>query len=166
MTKMTEEALRTLLTTEGLGRVVEQLMELTAPTVRVYIQRAQEEDIPIGASKMGGQPDLPDGVEWPSWHEPMAFIAQFNLAEVALFDSEGALPAQGLLSFFYETNGEPLYAERWGLPEDAPYLEAYGVDVSRSWRVLYHEGEPETFVRREIPSDLNEWVTLCCTLCR
>src|SRR5258708_1402184 len=131
MTNMTEEPLRALLTTEGLGRVVDQLIELAAPTVRIYIQRAHEGDIPIAASKMGGQPDLPAGGEWPSWHESMAFIAQFNLADVAPFDREGALPAHGLLSFFYETNGEPLYAERWGLPEDAPYLEDYGVEISR-----------------------------------
>jgi len=155
---MTEESLRTLLTTEGLGRIADQLMERTAPTVRVYIQHAHEEDIPIGASKLGGKPDLPDGIEWPSWHEPMAFIAQFNLAEVAPFDRESALPAHGLLSFFYETDGEPLYAVRWGMPDDAPYLEDYGVDVARGWRVLYHEGEPDLFVRQERPSGLNDWV--------
>jgi hypothetical protein len=152
---MTEEPLRALLTTQGLGRAVDRLIDLAAPTVRIYIHRAEEGAIPTGASKMGGQPDLPSGVEWPSWHEPMAFIAQFNLAEVAPFDRERALPARGLLSFFYETDGEPLYAARWGLPEDAPYMEHYGVDISRSWRVLYHAGDPATFIRRDIPPGLN-----------
>jgi hypothetical protein len=68
------------------------------------------------------------------------------------------LPPYGLLSFFFETDGEPLYAERWGLPEDAPYVDDYGVDVSQSWRVLYHTADPATFQRREFPANLNEWV--------
>ncbi len=87
----------------------------------------------------------------------MAFLAQFNLAEAAPFDQEHALPAEGLLSFFYETDGEPLYAQRWGFPEDAPYTEEYmHPEVSQSWRVLYLPGDPATFERRPIPDDLNE----------
>ena len=154
---MTEEELRALLQERGLARVADALLELAAPTVRVNIHAADEQTIPVGASKIGGRPDLPVDVDWPSFHEPMAFIAQFNLAAVAPYDRVGALPRHGLLSFFYETNGEPLYAERWGLPEDAPYDEEYRSNPA-SWRALYHEGNPATFIRRDIPSALNEFV--------
>ncbi len=155
---MTKEELQALLHQNELGRIADQLIELAAPTIRVYVQGADEGDIPIGTSKLGGCPDLPEGVSWPAWHESMAFIGQINLAEVAPYDTEQVLPPYGLLSFFYETDGEPLHAERWGLPEDAPCVDDYGVDVAQSWRVLYHTADPATFQRRAIPSDLNEWV--------
>ena len=153
---MNDAELRDLL--EGqIPRIAGALMEIAAPTIRIYLDPADDGAIPVGASKMGGGADLPPGVEWPSWHEPMAFIAQLNLAEVAPYDREGALPDHGLLSFFYETDGEPLYAERWGLPEETPYDEAYyHKPVHLSWRVLYHEGDPATFIRHQIPPEVNE----------
>ncbi len=156
---MTRDELQAFLYAEGLARVADHLLALAAPTIRVYLQATAEVDIPVGASKMGGLPDLPEGVPWPSWHEPMAFIAQFNLAEVAPYDLEHALPPSGLLSFFYETDGEPLYAARWGLPADAPYPDddaLLTMDLSRSWRVLYHPEDPTTFRRLALPPELNE----------
>jgi hypothetical protein len=154
---MTKEELWVLLHQNKLGRIADQLIELAAPAIRIYVQGTDEADIPIGASKLGGSPDLPEGVPWQAWHESMAFIGQINLAEAAPYDIEHLLPPYGLLSFFYETDGEPLYAERWGLPEDAPYMDDSGVDISQSWQVLYHSTDPATFQRREIPSDVNEW---------
>jgi Domain of unknown function (DUF1963) len=84
----------------------------------------------------------------------MAFLGQLNLREIAAHDVEGALPPHGLLSFFWETDGEPLYAARWGLPEDAPYQQHYP-DLQRSWKVLYEAEEPDVFLRRELPEGLN-----------
>ena len=153
---MTEAELRALLHQRGLARVAGGLLRLAAPMVRVYIRRADEADLPVGASKIGGRPELPAGVAWPAWHEPLAFIAQFDLAAVAPHDREGVLPAHGLLSFFYETDGEPLYSAGWGLPEGTAPEDYPEVDPSPGWRVLYHEGDPATFVRRDTPPALNE----------
>ena len=155
---MNDAELRAQLTRRGLARVADELMRLAAPTVRVYIQAGSEADIPIGASKLGGRPDLPDGVAWPAWHEPMAFIAQFDLAAVAPHDRAGDLPAHGLLSFFYETDGEPLYLAGWGLPAGTDPAAFPEIAESLGWRVLYHAGDPAAFVRREIPAALNERV--------
>src|SRR6478672_6942116 len=110
---MTEAEARSLLMAHGLDRRVDDLMALAEPTVRIAIARVDEDALPIGASRLGGRPDLPPGVPWPAWHEPMAFIAQVNLADVAPHDIAGALPDRGLLSFFYETDGEPLYSAGW-----------------------------------------------------
>lgn len=155
---MTEGEIRALLHQRGLARVAEALLALAAPTIRIYIRRADEEAIPLGASKIGGRPDLPPGATWPSWHEPMAFIAQFNLAAVAPYDREGALPSRGLLSFFYETDGEPLYSARLGRPSDAD-LDTYPtIDSTMSWCVPYQPQDPTTFVRQAIPSTLNKRV--------
>jgi hypothetical protein len=153
---MTEAELRALLHQRGLARVAGELLRLAAPMVRVYISRADEADLPAGASKIGGRPDLPAGVAWPAWHEPLAFIAQFDLAAVAPHERGGILPARGLFSFFYETDGEPLYSAGWGLPEGTAPEDYPDIDPSLGWRVLYHAGDPVTFVRREIPPGLNE----------
>jgi hypothetical protein len=46
---------------------------------------------------------LPPAITWPrNDDEPLSFIAQANLADVAAYDSEGVLPRDGLLSFFYD----------------------------------------------------------------
>lgn len=69
----------------------------------------------MGASRIGGLPDLPEGAQWPvypgppkpdaAWEafkgEPLAFLVQVNLAEIAPFDVAGLLPASGMLHFFY-----------------------------------------------------------------
>ena len=154
---MTETELLALLHRRGLARIADELRRLAAPTVRVYIEPANEVGIPVGASKMGGRPDLPADVAWPTWHEPMAFLAQFDLTAVAPYDREGALPPSGLLSFFYETNGEPLYSAGWGVPAETRPADYPEIDASRGWRVLYHASDPATFVRRDIPSALNEF---------
>ncbi len=139
----------------GLGRVNNGILALAAPTIWVHVRPAAEAAIPIGASKMGGQPDLPAGVEWTAWHEPMAF--QFNLAEIAPFDDERVLPSSGLHSFFYETDGEPLYTELWGQPHPTRLEDYPPAPDPRSWLVLYFPDEPSTFSRRATPATVNEF---------
>ncbi|MBA2278708.1 MAG: DUF1963 domain-containing protein [Chloroflexia bacterium] len=153
---MTEAELRSLLHRRGLARIADDLVRLAAPTVRVFLQPVDEADHPIGASKVGGRADLPAGVAWPEWHEPMAFIAQFDLAAVAAHDREVALSTRGRLSIFYETDSEPLYSAGWGLPEETEPADFPEVDESLGWCVLYHEGNPATFIRRDVPPELNE----------
>ena len=62
------------------------------------------DDVPVGASKIGGAPDLPEDLEWPAWKDrPLDFLAQINLAEVAGFGLDTGLPQSGLLLFFADT---------------------------------------------------------------
>jgi hypothetical protein len=154
---VTRDELRTLLTENGLARIVDALADLAVPTVGISIRGVDDGSILIGVSKVGGCPDLPPGVEWPAWHEPMAFIGQFNLVEVAPSERTGLLPTQGLLSFFYETDGEPLYSAGWGLPEGTDPHGFPKIDPSLGWRVLYHDADPAGFVRHPVPAMLNKW---------
>jgi hypothetical protein len=88
-------------------------------------------------------PDLPAGWAWPTWRgEPMAFIAQVRLDEVPPHDPEGDLPHTGLLSIFFATDCEPK-----GSKDD---------DDPTSWRVLYFDDDPATFIRQEVPTRLAE----------
>ncbi|UVI29348.1 YwqG family protein [Paenibacillus spongiae] len=58
-----------------------------------------EEDIPIGASKLGGRPDLPKGMPWPYLNTPYSFIGQVNLADIEEAERY-LLPKSGMLYFF------------------------------------------------------------------
>lgn len=56
-----------------------------------------------GRSRLGGQPDLPIGVEWPVGPRgPMGFLAQVDLTEVKRCGGPEWLPDQGLLSAFHD----------------------------------------------------------------
>src|SRR5262245_49418102 len=93
--------------------VVKAVVARMLPSIRLVPQVAAEE-LPLGASRIGGCPDLPKGTNWPrrsdaagedpaEWEDnsPLRFIMQVNLAEVAPFDVADVLPKTGLLSFFY-----------------------------------------------------------------
>lgn len=87
------------------------------PSIRLVPPEKTESHLPIGASRIGGAPDLPDGMEWPTfrgfagkpnaekWEKhigaPIPFVAQIRLDEMAPHDTEGVLPSTGMLYFFY-----------------------------------------------------------------
>ena len=90
-------------------------------------------------SRLGGQPLLPPGIEWPHWNdEPLAFLAQLDLRDLhAAVPS--FLPAAGFLYFFYDQK-----QSIWGFdPNDAG-----------GWRVLYVEGDARTFELRPAPAGI------------
>lgn len=62
-----------------------------------------------GLSKMWGCPDLPDTLDYPEVavcddgelvDDPMTFICQIRLEDIAALDPEGKLPHKGMLYFF------------------------------------------------------------------
>lgn len=103
----------------------------------------------VGASKFGGRPDVPADFVWPVFEtdtreddqvkeRPLAFLAQFDCAQLAPLDPEGLLPKEGLLSFFYE-----LESQCWGYdPKDAGCA-----------RVFWFEGP---LAPAEFPAELEE----------
>jgi uncharacterized protein YwqG len=95
--------LHSLLTREGLDAYVGAAEAMARPSIRLLAAAVVSEDaIPLGASKLGGSPDLPADQAWPRCEgEPLNFIAQINFAEIAPYAQEGVLPAAGLISFFF-----------------------------------------------------------------
>lgn len=94
----------------GLARLVPAVDLIARPSLRLYGTSTQEADLPIGATKLGGRPDLPVGWCWPEWKGlPQSFIAQLRLADLQRFRQEGIgepLPEQGFLWFFYDAQQE------------------------------------------------------------
>lgn len=106
----------------GFSELRSPLMTLARPGLRMVTAPAADDEIPVGVSKIGGLPDLPEGFSWPqgkdcrAWYnldtedvlEPAGFVAQINLAEVAHTRAGRDVPEQGMLTFFcYVLADEP-----------------------------------------------------------
>lgn len=126
----------------GLSRIAAALEETVEPSVRIRTETAEDQQLDVGVSKIGGVPDLPEAAEWPRWKgAPLAFIAQFKMVDVARHDLTGVLPQSGLLSFFYDAR-----QETWGFdPNDRG-----------SWQVLFFEDDQANLRRSQPPDDLPE----------
>src|SRR5947209_1881972 len=87
----------------GLSRLLKDSDFLSRPSIRLLTTRVDESSFPIGASKIGGVPDLPADIAWPQCHGlPQSFLAQIHLADIASYERESLLPHRGLLWFFYD----------------------------------------------------------------
>lgn len=111
----------------GLSQVAEELENQRMHSIRLKAEVMPEAELKLGVSKLGGLPDLPKGTEWPKWQdEPLSFIAQLRMSDIAAYDVENALPQSGVLYFFYDAEDQP-----WG----------YSPDDRGGWKVLYYNGE-------------------------
>src|SRR5215510_11398881 len=89
----------------GLERHEEKIVSLAKPAIRMLPKRVEDDEIPIGASKLGGNPDLPEDFEWKTYQgKPLTFIGQFKFSELAPYDRDKELPAEGMLYFFFEAD--------------------------------------------------------------
>ena len=144
---MDRDEIRSDLLDHGLARVADQLAGLALPCIGLESKATKDDEIPLGASKFGGQPDLPEDVSWPSWNDqPLAFLCQINLASASKLDTDKLLPATGLLSFFYVAD-----QSTWGFdPQDRG-----------SWSVQYFADAE--LKRTPWPEDLDEeaYYTTC-----
>ncbi len=135
---ISHDKIRALMHDAGLSHVFDDLMKATKPAIHITRRRvADESALELGASKLGGSPDLPNGFIWPQWrNKPLTFIAQIRLSEVAPYDVEQILPPTGYLYFFYEANAQP-----WG--GDPDHLS--------SFQVLFVEDERAPLERVQHP---------------
>ena len=68
--------------------------------------------LPVGSSKLLGNPDVWEGFEWPAIDldgelYDLTFMCQINCAEAAPYDKDGVLPKTGMLYFFYDLDEMP-----------------------------------------------------------
>jgi uncharacterized protein YwqG len=125
---MDHTTITTALAAAGLASRANELAALARPSIRLSATRVDPAGLATGASRLGGQPDLP-GIPWPDKAgASLAFVAQIHLADAAPYDAEHLLPADGTLSFFYDASQQtygdnPADRAGWHVfyfPEDAP----------------------------------------------
>lgn len=114
-----------LIDASGLSRIEAEIRAAVRPAVRLCARRTVG-GTAVGASKLGGLPDLPDSLEWPTRDSaPLAFIAQLNLAELAAQDPDHRLPPAGWLYFFYDAVEQPWQGDM----QTECHLASQGVNV-------------------------------------
>jgi uncharacterized protein YwqG len=131
-----------------------EILPLVRPSIRLATQRVPYARIGLGASRIGGTPDVAPEWEWPRWAPskqrddkfgrpwrpseptPLGFIAQIDLSTIPQVDE--ALPRSGWLYFFYDRFSEP-----WGFdPTDRGCC-----------RVLYTNVDRTSLCRVKAPAD-------------
>jgi uncharacterized protein YwqG len=143
------ELISELLSSHGLSRRRGEIEGLSRPAMLLQTGKSVESKMAVGQTKIGGQPDLPESVEWPQFADgrPLAFLAQINLGEVAAVGKLPGLPESGLLSFFSVFG--------WQVEDDAdPQLPPGKYDYSWT-RVLYHPNNQNAYQRRRTPAGVN-----------
>jgi hypothetical protein len=114
---------RRLLELEGLGDGASVVAPLIRPAVRLVTTPATES--PVGASRVGGAPDLPRHIEWPRHHDrPLAFLAQLDLAEISTQTGWLPLPRTGYLWCFADY-------EEWDFAEPGSAVVLYRAENPR-----------------------------------
>lgn len=129
-----------ILRSVGLERIGEPVLNFrTEPT--------STSDLPIGSSKMGGSPDLPIGIPWPTWEgRPLDFLLQLDLAEIPRKWGGDEVPESGWLYFFYDIDRNP-----WG----------FHVSDRSGWRVLFYDGDRKNLGRRKRPDNADPQLRPC-----
>lgn len=134
--------------TDALARVAQPLGKLVWDSVRLHSALAPKEaGVRIGASKLGGSPDLPKGMAWPTGELPvgqrereifvgfdrvrtlssatvdLSFVAQIALADLPEFKDRKLLPKTGTLAFFYDPDS---YYEKVSKPANQAVTKDVG----------------------------------------
>lgn len=165
-----KEALGDLVSSLGkplkLGQLGNQLISDLQESIRIIPYRAGMDEIPLGASRFGGVPDLPRGFMWPvrmarlfksyeneiiTYHnpvpKPLMFLAQIRCADLPKIDANPSLPDRGFYYFFYGVDNIN------GAAEDPD-----------SWKVFYYDIADNQLERAEqAPAD-NEFPSHLCRL--
>jgi predicted DNA-binding protein (MmcQ/YjbR family) len=92
-----------LIETHNLQEHRRTIRKLARPAILLRTKQSSEVNIPVGATKIGGRPDLPAETEWPTYRDgkPLAFLAQLNMQGIAKVGAPvKGLPSNGILSIF------------------------------------------------------------------
>lgn len=128
-----------MLAAAGLGRLAPALRPLLAGSLRLTATPTDEARLSLGASKLGGLPDLPAGAPWPQLGGvPLALVAQVHLDDLRGYPVAQALPGAGWLHFFYDAR-QQAFGDR---PADRG-----------AWQVRYTPGNAATALQRQAAPD-------------
>lgn len=96
-------ALRKILADAGLDSIWRIPGWAPAASIRLLPKAAKQAPL-RGASKFGGDPDLPPGTAWPLiGKRALSFLAQIRLPDLKPFEAASGLPKRGRLWYFADT---------------------------------------------------------------
>lgn len=106
-----ERAIQEIKASKPLARHAKKILGQVRPHIRFTPRKGKAADNKLGASRLGGEPDLPSGTAWPigpgfDGDAPMDFIAQVDLDAISPRDVDELLPTSGVLAFFVAQNYE------------------------------------------------------------
>jgi uncharacterized protein YwqG len=137
---MDKAGVRAAFVAAGLSRLVKDIDFVSRASIRLSLTPVDESTLPIGASKLGGVPDLLPGMSWPERKGlSQSFIAQIRLEDAHRYDIDGVLPQRGMLWFFYDAK-----QETYG---DAPTDQG-------GWRVFFSDDDLSNLRRTPVPAAL------------
>jgi len=119
MTTATDRAIAEIRQSKPLAKHAKKILSLVRPHIHFTPRKGKAADNKLGASRLAGEPDLPEGTAWPvgpgfEGEAPMDFIAQIDLDSISRRDVDGLLPKSGVLAFFVAQNydgGKVIYGE-------------------------------------------------------
>lgn len=152
---------------DGYTEEAENLKKYYRNAVVLSVKDMPDGDIPVGASKMGGFPDLPPEIEYPTMTEytekrlrgankgktehykksAMQLVAQINLYELAESgaDVENLLPKTGMLYIFWSGEIMKPVSNKWS------EIVAEEPDKTAIHKVIYWDGDMSELKRTEPP---------------
>jgi uncharacterized protein YwqG len=117
----------------------ELILARARPALRLRTRLVENQDLPPGKSRMGGDPDLPPATPWPENQDrPIEFLAQIDLAEATRACPLPGLPSTGWLCVFCDFQA---LHNRTSLDERCWWLTYFDCDVG-ALRPAAHPGDP------------------------
>ncbi len=135
---MMDDDIRRVIEASPLVAKADEIMKLVRPALHLRTEQVESlDELPLGATRLGGRPDLPRDVAWPqNGGRAMEFLAQIDLAEAAKAYLPPNLPAAGWLALFCDLEGND-----WGLNHDPT-----------GWKVLFFTGDSVLLDRKDTPA--------------
>jgi len=144
------EVLSEWITFHGLEDRRSEIESLVRPAFLLRTKRSDGSELPLGRTKIGGEPDLPEGWTWPVYRDgkPLAFLAQVNLSELPEGAERGGLPTSGILAFFSVWG--------WQVEDDADPQPPDG-EPAPDWTQILFLKDVEALRRHPVPDGVNSF---------
>jgi len=143
-----------LIDIHGLTDHREDIHLLIRKAILLRTKSSSQTEIALGASKVGGEPDLPTGIKWPIYQngKPLAFLAQLDLKQIGTLDLDLAgLPKSGLLSIFSVWG----WQDSEGCDPEVPDDGTEKLQEKNNWTVIFHSESQTVLDRRKTPPGVN-----------
>ena len=129
---------------EEIAKIMKEVDSLKRNSIIYGLMPKTDTPLPVGCSKYGGQPDVPEGFQWPRDDRgfPLALLLQVDCADIAVYDTEHLFPKSGHLYFFYELKEQDWSGMDNGVQvfyNDAPAEELYRLPRPKELDVLDDE---------------------------